>query len=58
MTEPLPLPLPPLVVERLGVLRERPIEPTEKGFGSLRGRPSAASIAESRARASSSDVKS
>ena len=48
MTEPLPLPLPPLVVERLGVLRERPIEPTEKGFGSLRGRASAASLAAAR----------
>jgi D-serine deaminase-like pyridoxal phosphate-dependent protein len=48
VTEPLPLPLPPLVVERLGVLRERPIEPTEKGFGSLRGRASAASLAAAR----------
>ena len=50
MTElpPLPLPLPPLVAERLGVLRERPIEPTEKGFGSLRGRASAASLAAAR----------
>ncbi len=46
MTEPLPLP--PLVVERLGALRERPIEPTEKGFGSLRGRASAASLAAAR----------
>ncbi len=44
----LPLPLPPLVAERLGVLRERPIEPTEKGFGSLRGRASAASLAAAR----------
>jgi D-serine dehydratase len=48
VTEPLPLPLPPLVVERLGVLRERPIDPTEKGFGSLRGRTSAASLAAAR----------
>ena len=48
MTEPLPLPLPPLVAERLGELRERPIEPTEKGFGSLRGRASAASLAAGR----------
>ena len=45
---PLPLPLPPLVAERLGALRERPIEPTEKGFGSLRGRASAASLAAAR----------
>ena len=45
MTKPLPLPLPPLVVERLGLLRERPIEPTEKGYGSLPGRASAASLA-------------
>jgi D-serine deaminase-like pyridoxal phosphate-dependent protein len=43
-----PLPLPPLVVERLGGLRERPIEPTEKGFGALRGRASAASLAAAR----------
>ena len=48
MTEPWPLPLPPLVVERLGELRERAIEPTEKGFGSLRGRASAASLAAAR----------
>jgi D-serine dehydratase len=48
VTEPLPLPLPPRVVERLGALRERPIEATEKGFGSLRGRPSAASLAAAR----------
>ena len=41
MTEPVP----PLITERLGVLRERPIEPTEKGFGALRGRASAASLA-------------
>jgi D-serine dehydratase len=38
-------PVPPLITERLGVLRERPIEPTEKGFGALRGRASAASLA-------------
>jgi D-serine deaminase-like pyridoxal phosphate-dependent protein len=43
-----PVPLPPLVAERLGALRERPIEPTEKGFGSLRGRASAASLAAAR----------
>jgi D-serine dehydratase len=42
------VPLPPLVAERLGVLRERPIEPTEKGFGALRGRASAASLAAGR----------
>jgi D-serine dehydratase len=42
------LPLPPLVAERLGSLRERPIEPTEKGFGALRGRASAASLAAAR----------
>ena len=41
-------PLPPLVEERLGALRERPIEPTEKGFGPLRGRASAASLAAAR----------
>jgi len=41
-------PLPPLVAERLGALRERPIEPAEKGFGSLRGRVSAASLAAAR----------
>ncbi len=45
---PLPLPLPPLVAERLGALRERRIEPAEKGFGSLRGRASAASLAAAR----------
>ena len=28
-------PLPPLVAERLRALRERPIDPTEKGIGSL-----------------------
>jgi D-serine deaminase-like pyridoxal phosphate-dependent protein len=48
VTEPPPLPLPPLVAERLGALRERAIEPTEKGFGSLRGRASAASLAATR----------
>ena len=48
MTDPLPRPLPPLVAERLGALRERPIEPTEKGFGPLRGRASAASLAAAR----------
>jgi D-serine dehydratase len=31
--------LPPLVAERLRALSERPIEPTEKGFGSLAARP-------------------
>jgi D-serine deaminase-like pyridoxal phosphate-dependent protein len=44
---PLP-PLPPLVAERLGALHEQPIEATEKGFGSLRGRASAASLAAAR----------
>jgi len=42
--------LPPLVAERLRALSERPIEPTEKGFGSL-ARPvrvSAASLAAAR----------
>jgi D-serine dehydratase len=38
------VPLPPLVAERLAALRERPIEATEKGFGALRGRASAASL--------------
>ena len=43
-------PLPPLVAERLRELRERPIEPTEKGFGSLaaRARVSAATLAAAR----------
>jgi D-serine dehydratase len=43
-------PLPPLVSERLRALSERPIEPTEKGFGSLAaaGRVSAASLAAAR----------
>jgi D-serine deaminase-like pyridoxal phosphate-dependent protein len=35
---------------RLAALRERPIEPTEKGFGSLRGRASAATLAAARPR--------
>jgi len=48
VSEPLPQPLPPLVQERLDALRERPIEPAEKGFGSLRGRVSAASMAAAR----------
>jgi D-serine dehydratase len=38
----------PLVTERLAALRERPVEPTEKGFGSLGGRASAASLAAAR----------
>ena len=41
-------PLPPLLTERLGALRERPVEPVEKGFGSLRGGPSAAGLAAAR----------
>jgi D-serine deaminase-like pyridoxal phosphate-dependent protein len=43
-------PLPPLAAERLRALRERPIEPTEKGFGSLaaRARVSAATLAAAR----------
>jgi len=42
--------LPPLVSERLRALSERPIEPTEKGFGTLAaaGRVSAASLAAAR----------
>ena len=48
MTESVLVPLPGLVAERLGSLRERPIEPTEKGFGALRGRASAASLAAAR----------
>jgi len=48
VTEPLPEPVPPLVAERLDALRERPIEATEKGFGSLRRRASAASLAAAR----------
>jgi D-serine deaminase-like pyridoxal phosphate-dependent protein len=43
-----PRPLPPLVAERLATLRDQPIEPTEKGFGSLGGRASAASLAAAR----------
>ena len=39
-------PLPPLVAERLRALRERPAEPTDKGFG-LRG-PSPVSLAAAR----------
>ena len=30
-------PLPPLVAERIAALRERPVEPVEKGFGPLAG---------------------
>ncbi len=43
-------PLPPLVAERLRTLRERPIEATEKGFGSLAARDgvSAAALAAAR----------
>jgi D-serine deaminase-like pyridoxal phosphate-dependent protein len=41
-------PLPPLVTERLRVLRTRPIEPIEKGFGALPGPASAASLAAAR----------
>src|SRR5579871_2168904 len=48
VTGPLPRALPPLVQERLDALRERPIEPAEKGFGSLHGRVSAASMAAAR----------
>jgi D-serine deaminase-like pyridoxal phosphate-dependent protein len=48
VTELPPTPLPPLVAERLGALHEQPIEATEKGFGSLRGRASAASLAAAR----------
>src|SRR5579864_3099417 len=48
VTGPLPRALPPLVQERLDALRERPVEPAEKGFGSLRGRVSAASMAAAR----------
>ena len=38
-------PLPPMVTERLGALRERPVEPVEKGFGSLRSQVSSADLA-------------
>ena len=38
----------PLVTERLAALHERPVEPVEKGFGSLGGRASAASLAAAR----------
>jgi D-serine deaminase-like pyridoxal phosphate-dependent protein len=43
-------PVPPLLDERLRALRERPIEPVEKGFGSLAGRSvvSAATLAAAR----------
>ncbi len=41
-------PVPPAVAERLAALRERPIEVTEKGFGSLRGQASVASLAAAR----------
>jgi D-serine deaminase-like pyridoxal phosphate-dependent protein len=43
-------PLPPLVTERLSELRERPVEPTEKGFGSLaaQGKVSAAALGAAR----------
>ena len=37
--------LPPRLAERLGALRERPIEPTEKGFGLLTGMRTPASLA-------------
>ena len=40
--------MPALVAGRLAALRERPIEATEKGFGALRGRASAASLAAAR----------
>jgi D-serine deaminase-like pyridoxal phosphate-dependent protein len=43
-------PLPPLVTERLGELRERPIDPVEKGFGPDAGGASAASVAAARPR--------
>jgi D-serine deaminase-like pyridoxal phosphate-dependent protein len=43
-------PLPPLVAERLSELRQRPVGPAEKGFGSLaaRGTVSAATLAAAR----------
>ncbi len=40
--------LPPLVAERLRALSERPIEPAEKGFGSLAARPGRAGAAQGR----------
>jgi len=40
--------VPALVAERIGALRERAIDPTEKGFGPLAGRASAASLAAAR----------
>jgi D-serine deaminase-like pyridoxal phosphate-dependent protein len=46
-------PLPPRLAERLGALREQPIEPTEKGFGLIgdgAARPTAASLAAGRSR--------
>src|SRR5581483_5852252 len=49
---PVTHPLPPPVQERLRALRERPIEPTDKGLGLLAsgpGGPTAASLAASRA---------
>ena len=48
MTQPPPRPVPPLVAERIDAPRERPVEPTEKGFGALRGRASTASLAAAR----------
>jgi D-serine deaminase-like pyridoxal phosphate-dependent protein len=41
-------PLPPLVAERLRALRERPVEPTDKGLGLLAPGPSPVGLAESR----------
>jgi D-serine deaminase-like pyridoxal phosphate-dependent protein len=41
-------PLPATVTQRLAALRERPIEPTEKGFSVLDGHPTAARIAAAR----------
>jgi D-serine dehydratase len=46
-----PHPLPPLVTERLRILRERPVEPTDKGLGLLASgtvRPTPASLAAAR----------
>jgi D-serine dehydratase len=37
-----------MVTERLGALRQRPVEPVEKGFGSLRGQVSSADLAAAR----------
>lgn len=50
MTEPQMTELAPRLAERLDALRERPIEPTEKGFGLLADRPAAASLAAARPR--------